>query len=85
MVCRRMLLVLLLEILFLLFKFDGIFDLQGTIHYLFMIVKRSLVDVIDMRSCICPLRYLNLARLLCELPLHRFVLLRLRGKPLALL
>jgi hypothetical protein len=82
---RQVLLVLLLEILFLLFKFDGIFDLQGTVHYLLMIVERPLVDVIDVRGCICPLRYLDLARLLCELPLHRFVLLRLRGNPLALL
>jgi len=55
-ICRLMLLlVLLLEILFLLFQFDGIFDLQGTVHYLLMIVKRPLVDVVDVRGCICPL------------------------------
>ena len=84
-VCRLVLLELLLEILFLLFQFDGIFDLQGTVHYLLMIVQRPLVNVVNVRGCICPLRHLDLARLLCELPLHRFVLLRLRGNPLALL
>jgi hypothetical protein len=55
-ICRLvLLLVLLLEILFLLFQFDGILDLQGTVHYLLMIVKRPLVDVVDVRGCICPL------------------------------
>ena len=85
-VCRLvLLLVLLLEILFLLFQLDGIFDLLGTVHYLLMDVKRPLVYVVDVRGSICPLRYLGLARLLCELPFHRFCLLRLRGNPLALL
>lgn len=85
-ICRLVLLELLLEILFLLFEFYGIFDLQGAVHYLLMIVQRPLVDVVDVRGSICPLRHLNLARLLCELPLHRLVLLlRLRGNPLALL
>lgn len=47
-VCRLVLLELLLEILFLLFQFDGIFDLQGAVHYLLMIVQRPLVDVVNV-------------------------------------
>ena len=88
MVCRLLLLlILLLEILFLLFELDGILDLLSTIHYLLMIVEGPLVDVVDVRGGIRPLRYLDLARLLGEFPLDRFglLLLGLRGDPLAAL
>jgi hypothetical protein len=88
-VCRLvLLLILLLEILFLLFEFDGILDLLGTVHYLLVIVEGPLVDVVDVRGGIRrPLRYFDLTRLLSKFPLDRFglLLLGLRGDPLAAL